>query len=285
MVKLEYLGPTARITFDQPESRANVLSSAMWDALGSAVADVAGRADVTALVLMSAKPGIFLAGADLNELYALPPDDPAPARALVKKGLDVLHALESLTIPVVAAIDGACLGGGLEVAMACDFRIAGTHPKCKLGLPEVKLGLIPGWAGTQRLARIIGLERTAEMLVTGRSLSADEALQAGLVDRVVPSESLESAAVDLLQVSSKQAWQDRRTSKREPAPSGTITGARDMLAALAAEEKTAGEIALQVLALGNRLPLAMGAKVESEAFVPLLASPAARAKMATFLKK
>ncbi|MBX7103728.1 MAG: enoyl-CoA hydratase/isomerase family protein [Gemmataceae bacterium] len=285
MLKLEYLGPTARITFDQPESRANVLSSAMWDALGAAVADVAGRADVSALVLMSAKPGIFLAGADLNELYSLPPDDPAPARALVKKGLDVLQALESLPIPVAAAIDGACLGGGLEVAMACDFRVAGTHPKCKLGLPEVKLGLIPGWAGTQRLARIIGLDRAAEMLVTGRSLSADEALQAGLVDRVAPGESLESAAVDLLQVSPREAWQDRRTKKREPAPAGTITGARELLASLPAEEKTAGEIALQVLALGNRLPLPMGAKVESESFVPLLASPAARAKMAIFLKK
>ncbi len=148
----------AVLTLDQPGSRANVLSKQLWAELEAALVPLADRPDLKGLVLASAKPGIFIAGADLKFLASVPaPNDPA-VRDLIEHGLRVLDVLESLPVPTCAAIDGAALGGGLEVALACDYRIAGTNSRVELGLPEVKLGLIPGWGGTQRLPRVVGLE-------------------------------------------------------------------------------------------------------------------------------
>jgi enoyl-CoA hydratase/carnithine racemase len=285
MLQLEIADGFARIRFDQPGSRANVLSSAMWAALGDAVASVAGRTDLRGLILTSAKDGIFLAGADLKELYALPENDEGPARQVVKAGHDVLNALEQLPMPTAAVVDGACLGGGLEVALACDLRFAGSHPKCKFGLPEVKLGLIPGWGGTQRLARLIGLATAAELLVTGRSMTAEEAVAAGLVEARPAGDPLEQAAVGRLASLSPDDWSELRARKQRPAPAADLNRVHGLLAGLPEDERVAAQTALQVAALGNRLPLAMGCRVEAEAFVPLLASPNARARMAAFLKK
>jgi enoyl-CoA hydratase/carnithine racemase len=285
MLQLEIADGFARIRFDQPGSRANVLSTAMWAALRDAVAQVAARTDLRGLILASAKDGIFLAGADLKELYALPENDQGPARQVVKTGHEVLNALEGLPMPTAAAVDGACLGGGLEVAMACDLRFAGSHPKCKFGLPEVKLGLIPGWGGTQRLARLIGLAPAAELLVTGRSLTADEAVAAGLAEARPADGHLEQTAVERLAALTPGDWSELRAKKQRAAPPADLKHVHDLLASLPAEERVAAQTALQVAALGNRLPLAMGCRVETEAFVPLLASPYARARMAAFLKK
>jgi enoyl-CoA hydratase/carnithine racemase len=137
----------AVVTLDQPGRKANVLSAGLWDDFEAVIDSLAARTDLKGMVLASAKPDIFIAGADLNLLGSAPgPGDPA-VRGFIEQGLRVLQKLESLPFPTCAAIDGAALGGGLEVALACDYRLCGTNPQAKLGLPEVKLGLIPGWGG------------------------------------------------------------------------------------------------------------------------------------------
>src|SRR5947209_5992510 len=191
----------AVLTLDQPGSKANVLSEPMWTDLEAALDALAARADVRGLVLASAKPGIFIAGADLKLLASAPgPNDPA-VRAFIEHGLRVLEKLEALPFPTCAAIDGAALGGGLEVALACDYRVVGTNPKVALGLPEVKLGLIPGWGGTQRLPRVIPTLYAAEMLWKGEAITAQQAIERNLV--FAPAEGgelVESAAQFLLQL-------------------------------------------------------------------------------------
>src|SRR5687767_6796572 len=183
----------ARLTFDQPGSRANVLSTALWTEFGQALDGLTHRPGVTGLVLASAKPGIFIAGADLKELADADPANPEPTRAYIELGLRVLETLEALPFPTVAIIDGAALGGGLEVALACDFRVCGTEPKVRLGLPEIKLGLIPGWGGTQRLPRLVGVEEAVSRLLSGESYEASDPPPEDLVDETVPSDQLDGA--------------------------------------------------------------------------------------------
>jgi enoyl-CoA hydratase/carnithine racemase len=271
---------------DQPGSRANVLSSATWSALGFAIAEVAEQADLNGLLITSAKDGIFLAGADLKELAALPSDDEAPARQIVRNGTQVLAALEALLIPTVAAIDGAALGGGLELAMACDYRLAGNHPKLKLGLPEVKLGLIPGWGGTQRLPRIVGIERGAELLVTGRAVASADGVAMGLVDRVTDSATLVKEATEVLQAAPGEDWEFRRARKQSPYGQPVdLASAQAIVEKMTGDEQIAGQAALRVLELGLPLPLIPAVACETDEFVQLLLSPASRTRMAVFLQK
>ena len=166
-IRLTVTDGVGRLVFDQQDSRANVLSTALWTEFGWALDELAHRPDVAALILESAKPGIFIAGADLKELGGA---DSGRVRALIELGHRVLATLEELPFPTVAAIDGAALGGGLEVALACDFRVCGTNPKVQLGLPEIKLGLIPGWGGTQRLAAAGRRRRGDRPVALGREL-------------------------------------------------------------------------------------------------------------------
>ena len=123
-------------------------------------------------MLVSGKPGMFIAGADLKELGKAD-GDAELTRRLVQRGLDIVAGIEKLPYPTVAAIDGACMGGGLELALGFDFRLASTHPKTEIGLPETKIGLIPGWGGTQRLTRLIGPSLAAEMICAGETVNAD----------------------------------------------------------------------------------------------------------------
>jgi enoyl-CoA hydratase len=243
---------------------------------------VASRRDLTGLIVSSKKDGIFIAGADLKELYGLVGDETGLTRRLLQAGLDVLAALEAMPFPTVAMIDGAALGGGLEVALACDFRVAGSHPKCKLGLPEVKLGLIPGWGGTQRLPRLVGLPAGAEMLITGRSYTPLEAFAIGLIDDSVPSDQLEAAAVTAL---SRTDWSARRSKRSNLAIGDMPTDWSVQLDALSEDERPAADSALRVVAEGAKLPLSQATAIETDAFVPLLNGPAARRRIEAFLKK
>lgn len=178
----------AWLTFDRPESRVNILTSEVMMELDRLIADLEeevriGRAK--ALVIRSGKPGAFIAGADIGEIEGL--TDPRTAAEKAAEGQAVFRRIEGLTIPSVAVIDGAALGGGTELALACSYRLATDRPETRISLPEVRLGIIPGFGGTVRLPRLIGPKAAIELIVTGRSVSAERAERLGLVDEVIPT--------------------------------------------------------------------------------------------------
>ena len=265
----------AVLTFDTPNRRANVLTRAVWEEFDAHLQALAVAPDVRGLVLASGTPDIFIAGADLKFFAAVAaPQDPA-VRALIEFGLATLDRLESLPFPTCAALDGATLGGGLEVALACDARVCGTNPKTELGLPEVKLGLIPGWGGTQRLPRIVGPELAAEMLRTGDSLTADEAQDANLVSAVVKSDALlDFAARHVLH----DGWRGLRESKRGAIP----LAERERFRAPVPSHPPALREAMLVLTRGGEMPLAEALTLETEAFLRLAGSDDSRARIAAF---
>ena len=263
------------LTFDQPNSRANILTRALWEELSATLSELEAHGGVTGLVLASAKPDIFIAGADLKFFAAVPaPNDPG-VRELVELGLSTLEKLESLPFPTCAAIDGAALGGGLEVALACDHRVVGTNPLVELGLPEVGLGLIPGWGGTQRLPRIVGLELACDMLVNGRSQNADQSRETGLVNSTVKTESLvDFATREVLE----EGWEETRFAKRSPMQSGWPLDADQS----SLPDGPAVRELMKLMTQGPVLPLAEALKLESAAFLRLAGSEESKRLIAEF---
>ena len=181
----------ARLTFDLPGEKVNKFSSHVMAAFSALLEQLGRRDDIDALILQSAKPGIFIAGADIDELARISSSTDAEAKA--REGQAVFSRLEKLPFPTIALIDGACVGGGLECALACSYRVATDSPKTKLGLPEVSLGIIPGWGGTQRLPRLIGLPKSLDLILTGRSVDGKKAFRLGLADALIPHEFIEEA--------------------------------------------------------------------------------------------
>ena len=190
MIKLEKQGHVAVMTVSRPEA-LNALNSATLDELASAAAKVAEDEDIRVLVV-TGEGKAFVAGADIGEMKSLNAEE---GRAFGLKGQAALTAIEELPIPVIAAVNGFALGGGCELSLCADIRIASE--KAKFGQPEVGLGITPGFGGTQRLPRVIGLSKAMELILTGRMIKADEALSLGLVDKVVPPEALMEEAVAL----------------------------------------------------------------------------------------
>jgi 3-hydroxyacyl-CoA dehydrogenase / enoyl-CoA hydratase / 3-hydroxybutyryl-CoA epimerase len=181
----------AWLVFDAPDSRVNILSAAVMERLDSLLAELenAARAGtVRAVVVRSGKPGTFIVGADVNEITAVSDAEAAEAGATI--GQAVFNRLERLPVPTVAAVDGTCLGGGTELILACGYRLASDSDKTKIGLPEVQLGIIPGFGGTTRLPRLIGLTAALEMILTGKTVSASKAQRTGLIDERVPTPAL-----------------------------------------------------------------------------------------------
>jgi 3-hydroxyacyl-CoA dehydrogenase/enoyl-CoA hydratase/3-hydroxybutyryl-CoA epimerase len=185
-----------RVRIDREDRPVNALSRAAIEELNELIASVAQRSNVKGVVFFSGKRGNFIAGADVTELKDL--SGAEAAREISRFGQQVFQVLSDLKVPTVALVSGACLGGGLEFAMACRYRIADDHPKTLLGLPEVKLGLIPGWGGTVRLPRLIGLADALPMILTGRMLNPYQARSKGLVHDVVPTEALESVGEQIV---------------------------------------------------------------------------------------
>jgi 3-hydroxyacyl-CoA dehydrogenase/enoyl-CoA hydratase/3-hydroxybutyryl-CoA epimerase len=183
----------AILTFDLPNEPVNKFNRAVKDELIALFDRLDKDPSVKAAVLLSGKKDIWVAGADIEEFLEL--ESAADAERLSRDGQMMLDKLESLRVPVVAAIHGACLGGGLEAALACAYRIASDHPKTVLALPEVKLGLIPGAGGTQRLPRLIGLRAALDMILTGKTVRGKQAKRSGLVDELVHPAILRQIAV------------------------------------------------------------------------------------------
>ncbi|MBM5811393.1 MAG: crotonase [Gammaproteobacteria bacterium] len=181
----------ARLTFDLQGSATNTLGAAAMRELAGQLAAVAA-ARPRALIIRSGKDSGFIAGADVSEFGGL--NDPEAARQLVRSGQQVLDRLAGLPLPTVAAIHGFALGGGLELALACAYRVAADERSLSLGLPEVLLAIHPGFGGTVRLPRLLGAGRALDLMLTGRTLRGREALRAGLLDRLVPRTELDAAA-------------------------------------------------------------------------------------------
>jgi 3-hydroxyacyl-CoA dehydrogenase/enoyl-CoA hydratase/3-hydroxybutyryl-CoA epimerase/3-hydroxyacyl-CoA dehydrogenase/enoyl-CoA hydratase/3-hydroxybutyryl-CoA epimerase/enoyl-CoA isomerase len=286
-VTLRHHEGIALLTLDQPGSRANTLGQAMLGELEAAITSLRTSADVLGLILLSGKPGMFIAGADLKELGGAKPS-PELTRSLVKRGLDLVASIESLPFPTVAAIEGACMGGGLELALGFDYRLASDHPKTELGLPETKIGLIPGWGGTQRLTRLIGPSLAAEMICSGEPAKAKRALELGLVFDVVPSAQLLDRAIALLRMTLQEGqgegagWREARVRRAQPVGLSDEQASFAFAVATAqVKMKTGGvypapEAALRAIQKGANLPLTEALAIETEEFLPLVGSPISR---------
>lgn len=188
-VLLERRDAIALVTLNAPERR-NAIDQAMVDGLHGVLDELTGDATIAAIVLTGAGDKAFAAGADIAQLH----DRKAP-QALAAINAGVFKRLEDFPLPSIAAIRGFALGGGCELAMACDLRVAGRG--AKLGQPEVKLGIIPAAGGTYRLPRLVGLGRARELIYTGRTIDAAEALLIGLVNHVVADDEVLQTALEL----------------------------------------------------------------------------------------
>src|SRR6266481_5546243 len=176
------------LTFDRRESGANIFDAATLDDLNEHLDAVEKDASLRGLIIASAKKSIFVAGADLKTL--LQGAKTGEMRGFIERGQQVFNRLADLKIPTAAAIHGASAGGGFEVALACNYRVASEDPVTRIGLPETTLGLIPAWGGCTRLPRLIGAEKAAEVILKGKLYSAQDALKLGLVDEIAQRDQL-----------------------------------------------------------------------------------------------
>ena len=274
---------TVEILFDPPDARLVVFSRALLAELDRVVsvveADLAGGRPVRLVLVRSAKPDCFIAGADIEELLALP--DAAAATRLNRTVHALFDRIGALPVPTVAVIDGACLGGGTECALACSYRIATDHPKTRIGLPEVTLGIIPGWGGTQRLPRLIGPAAALPLIVSGRALTGPEAAATGLVDRCVQRSRLEAAIAEV-----------RADPPAAAAPAAAMPAVSDSLAAEVEATIRRGRLhpaaplaALQVVRAAAGTPLAEGLALERAGFAERLSSSAGRNLMTLFFSR
>jgi 3-hydroxyacyl-CoA dehydrogenase/enoyl-CoA hydratase/3-hydroxybutyryl-CoA epimerase len=174
----------ATLTFDHPDKRVNIFDRDVLEELESTVDSLMNRSDIGVLVLLSGKEKGFIAGADVNMIAGV--RDPIEAEAGVRFGQRVFASWESLPFPTVAAIRGACMGGGTEIALASTWRVASDHESTKIGLPETKLGIIPAWGGSTRLPRLVGIEQALDVILAGKNVYPGKALRMGLVDALLP---------------------------------------------------------------------------------------------------
>ena len=204
------------LMFDRPESGANIFDAATLDELNEQIDFVENDASLRGLIITSAKKSIFIAGADLKTL--LQQAQAGAMRAFIAEGQRILNRIATLRIPTVAAIHGACAGGGCEITLACDYRVGTDDPATRIGLPETTLGLIPAWGGCTRLPRLIGPERAAEVILKGKLYSAQDALKLGLVDEIASPDQLQQAARKKLRHGKRAAGSVPKIDKEIPAP-------------------------------------------------------------------
>ncbi len=288
----------AWLVFDVPGKRVNTLSTALMAWFEERLAEVA-KEPLRGLVLRSGKPDTFIAGADIEEIEQLTGRADLgrreQVRALLRRGHALFGRLAALPFPTVAAIHGACMGGGLELSLCCDWRIASDHEKTKLGLPEVQLGIIPGLGGTQRLPRLVGVPAALDIILTGRQVSASRARKIGLVDDTCHPAILDRVAVAFLGRgkrrgggAAKQGLGGRVAELVARSPLGGKLVYDKARAGVI--EKTGGHYpaplrAVDVVEKGLKLPLEQALQVEAEAFVELVVSETAKSLIGIFFMK
>ena len=204
------------LTFDRPNSGANIFDAATLDELNEHLDAVEKDPSLRGLIIASAKKSIFVAGADLKTL--LQAAKTGEMRRFIEPGQQVFNRLADLKIPTVAAIHGASAGGGYEVALACDYRVASDDSATRIGLPETGLGLLPAWGGCTRLPRLIGAEKAAEVILKGKLYSAQEALKIGLVDEIAPPDQLLDRAREKLRAGKRKMEGGAPATPGLPAP-------------------------------------------------------------------
>lgn len=279
----------AVLCFDDPHKKVNTLNSSLLPLFEKYLDKIEKNEEIKGIVILSGKKDCFIAGADIEELQAA--KSVKEAQALSRKGQLVFERLSKSSKPVVAAISGSCLGGGMELALACHYRIARVNSKTSLGLPEVMLGLLPGAGGTQRLPRLIGLEKSLKMMLTGAPVDATRAYKMGLVDYITHSESIEGIAIDAaIRLSSKTL--KRRVRKKKGFTSyleATLIG-REFMIRKAREgvmEKTKGLYPaplaiLDLVSYGMKNSVIKGLVKESEEFARLSQTPEAKGLMSLY---
>lgn len=277
------------LTFDMPDRAQNVWNQASLDALRAAVERLATDADAKGAILTSGKKD-FVAGADLEDIEAIcsGPQDPKDLDARIGALSLALRRLETCGKPVVAAINGTALGGGLELALACHRRIGADSPRIKLGLPEATLGLLPGAGGTQRLPRMVGVQASMPLLMEGKQLKPDQALKAKIVDEVVPAADLLPAARRWLLGTPRatQPWDDKGFKVPgggidDAGTLGTFMVANALFMAKTFGNYPAGKAILGCLYEGIGLDMDAALLVEKRYFVQLLLNPVAGAMIRT----
>jgi enoyl-CoA hydratase len=247
-IKVDKAGAIATITFNRPKAM-NALNGALLEELSDALDQVSADAGVGVIVLTGAGDKAFVAGADITELSVL---SPLQAKAFIQKGQGVISKLGEMPVPAIAAVNGYALGGGMEMALGCDFIYASD--KAAFGLPEITLGLIPGFGGTQRLARLIGPNQARELIFTGRMMKAEEALRLGIVNKVIAAEELMSEVM-------------------------AVAGG------IASKGKVALRAAKQALGYGLNVDLPSGLRIEQDAFAICMSSSDAKEGTQAFIDK
>ncbi len=207
----------ANLSFDLPNEKVNKLSAPVLAELEKAVNVIDGNKAIRVLIITSAKKDIFIAGADINEIKEI--RDQKDAFEKVSRGQNILTKIAQLKVPTIAVINGACLGGGLELALACQYRVAIAGAKTVLGLPEVSLGIIPGFGGTQRLPQLLGLKDSLSMILSGKSVDAKKAFKIGLVDDIIREEFLEEKlghfVTEILKSGARNIYLQKRNDARK----------------------------------------------------------------------
>lgn len=209
-IKLAYKENVLTVCLDQKDSKVNTLSKRLMPEFEKIIAALESDSEVKAVLITSGKKDCFIAGADINDLRQKKEEE---VWKLSLKGQEIFSRLASLQQVVIAAIDGACLGGGLELALSCDYRLASETKQTKLGLPEVLLGLLPGAGGTQRLPKLVGLEKSLTMMLTGMALSPRHAKSIGLVDLLTHPSGFQQKAFQLAKDLAKSGKKIKRPQK------------------------------------------------------------------------
>lgn len=252
-------------------------------ALDRALQDLQQDARVRGVVITGPTPGMFCAGADIGLIHAI--KSVAEGEAAAVQGRSIFQRCRELAVPVVAAIDGPCVGGGCELALFCDVRVASDHPSTQIGLPETKLGIVPGFGGTQNLARLCGLPTALDLILNGKTLRPVPAKKKGLVDRVAPTAKLLAIAFDELQklVDTKQKAPVRQLRgaaywlSKTPLRALAIGQARKALAKGQARFYPAPKAALELCLQAFTLPEAQGFQAEAKALGEMIATPVSKA--------
>ena len=279
----------AVLTFDFPGKSVNLLSRSVLDELNGHLDALETRDDLIALVFRSGKPGTFLAGADLREFAGMLDAPRAEVVTLCRRGQTVLARLAKMPFVTIAAIDGVCVGGGAELACWCDRRIASLDEKTEVGFPEVKLGLIPGWGGTVRLPRIIGLGNAVELITGDEPVGPHQAAAFGLVSDVVPPHKLLDAAIALARCEQQTSdyLRDRQTWSAPLSINDTELEFLGITASALIRQQTRGqypapEVALELMLEAARLDADAALQLEAERMSHLFGSPVNAALLNVF---